>query len=358
MVQCMNSGGLSATCMASIPGLVDQYATQFGLSCRYNDIVARCPSSPKLNIPVDGGYTSWSAWQGCSASCGPTLTKTRTRTCTNPAPAHNGAQCSGPASDTQNCGLPNCPVHGNWGQWSSFGACSKQCGPGKKTRTRQCDSPAPLHGGNQCAGSGSEDASCNLKPCAVDGMWGSWSAFAACTATCGAGTQTRTRQCDSPAPANGGKDCVGSASESPACNKGACPVNGGWSAYVAGACDKSDVSCDEGTQVYTRTCTNPSPSNGGSQCSGSATEKKTCNSQICKAVCNFGDFRCNDEVTCLTSAKRCDKTNDCAGGEDEQNCDTQNLLNNLNNDATTMRFTMLTLVAQVLMFALAKLVTV
>jgi len=56
----------------------------------------------------------------------------------------------------------------------------------------------------------------------------------------------------------------------PMCKKrdGAAPVNGGWSPW--GSCSRS---CGSGTQ--TRTCTNPSPANGGSQCPGSS-------SQICK----------------------------------------------------------------------------
>ena len=49
---------------------------------------------------------------------------------------------------------------------------------------------------------------------------GGWSSFGTCSATCGGGTQTRT--CTNPAPAYGGADCVGSASQS--CNTQACAV--------------------------------------------------------------------------------------------------------------------------------------
>ncbi len=57
-----------------------------------------------------------------------------------------------------------------------------------------------------------------------DGNWGAWSSFGACSATCGGGTQTHTRICNNPSPANGGATCVGSTSESTACNTQACPT--------------------------------------------------------------------------------------------------------------------------------------
>lgn len=42
----------------------------------------------------------------------------------------------------------------------------------------------------------------------VDGVFGSWSAWSACSQTCGAGSQSRSRQCDNPTPRNGGAPCV------------------------------------------------------------------------------------------------------------------------------------------------------
>ena len=58
---------------------------------------------------VNGGWSDWSSWSDCSATtCGTTGTQTRTRTCTNPAPANGGATCIGSDTDTQSCNAPAC----------------------------------------------------------------------------------------------------------------------------------------------------------------------------------------------------------------------------------------------------------
>ena len=57
----------------------------------------------------------------------------------------------------------------------------------------------------------------------VDGGYTDFGDWSACSASCGDGTQTRTRTCANPAPANGGADCVGPASETRACKERDCP---------------------------------------------------------------------------------------------------------------------------------------
>lgn len=68
----------------------------------------------------------------------------------------------------------------------------------------------------------------------IDGGWSAWSA---CSVSCGGGVQTRT--CDNPAPANGGAACVGPNTQ--ACNTTACPI------VVNGVCGTSSNSCNAGT---------------------------------------------------------------------------------------------------------------
>jgi len=51
--------------------------------------------------PIDGG---WSAFDSCTQFCG---SGSQSRTCTNPAPAHGGANC--PGSPTGVCNTAACP---------------------------------------------------------------------------------------------------------------------------------------------------------------------------------------------------------------------------------------------------------
>ena len=57
------------------------------------------------------------------------------------------------------------PVDGSWGSWLKWSECSKSCGGGTETRLRLCDSPAPAHGGKDCGGESSEERKCNTNPC-------------------------------------------------------------------------------------------------------------------------------------------------------------------------------------------------
>jgi hypothetical protein len=102
----------------------------------------------------------------------------------------------------------------------------------------------------------------------VNGVWSAWTT---CSVSCGSGTQTRS--CTAPAPSGGGAECIGAATQ--ACNTNSCtaaPVNGGWSAF--GTCS---TTCGGG--VASRTCSSPSPSNGGANCVGDASQ--ACNTAAC-----------------------------------------------------------------------------
>ena len=61
-----------------------------------------------LLFVVDGGFTTWTAWDTCTVTCAGG-TQDRTRTCTNPAPQYLGADCVGDTSETQDCNTFNCP---------------------------------------------------------------------------------------------------------------------------------------------------------------------------------------------------------------------------------------------------------
>jgi len=61
-----------------------------------------------------------------------------------------------------------CLVDGRWSAFSDWGGCSVSCGSsGVSVRTRQCNSPPALRGGMDCtvSGNGTESRPCNLTNC-------------------------------------------------------------------------------------------------------------------------------------------------------------------------------------------------
>ncbi|XP_068187014.1 A disintegrin and metalloproteinase with thrombospondin motifs 2-like [Antennarius striatus] len=56
-----------------------------------------------------------------------------------------------------------------------------------------------------------------------DGSWGTWSSYGSCSRTCGGGVRFRSRRCDNPVPANGGRTCFGNSYEFQLCSQEECP---------------------------------------------------------------------------------------------------------------------------------------
>ncbi|PNI67325.1 HMCN1 isoform 2 [Pan troglodytes] len=170
-------------------------------------------------------------------------------------------------------------VHGGFSQWSAWRACSVTCGKGIQKRSRLCNQPLPANGGKPCQGSDLEMRNCQNKPCPVDGSWSEWSLWEECTRSCGRGNRTRTRTCNNPSVQHGGRPCEGNAVEIIMCNIRPCPVHGAWSAWQPwGTCSES---CGKGTQTRARLCNNPPPAFGGSYCDGAETQMQVCNERHC-----------------------------------------------------------------------------
>lgn len=255
---------------------------------------------------MDGNYTNWSGFSPCSVSCGEGM-KTRTRSCSNPRPQHGGDHCQGDPSDTQNCFLRHCPIHGNYSEWSVFSPCTLTCGGGKQYRTRTCTRPSPQYGGLNCSGLGPEreDVDCNQNPCPINGGYSEWSDYSACSVSCNSGKETRTRMCNRPPPQHGGKDCslYGPAKETRSCFIKVCPVDGNygnWSEFSP--CTKT---CGRGLKTRTRECNNPAPVGEGRNCSrlGPPKEHWPCNTQPCPVSGGY---------TSWSEFSPCTKS--CAGG--------------------------------------------
>ncbi|XP_063688735.1 uncharacterized protein LOC134821851 [Bolinopsis microptera] len=179
-------------------------------------------SASSSTSSVDGGWSDYSDWGACSAGCGKG-TQTRSKTCNNPPPASGGKDCGGEAVESKDCMIAECPVDGGWSDYSDWGACSAGCGKGTQTRSKTCNNPPPASGGKDCGGEAVESKDCMIAESPVDGGWSDYSKWGACSAGCGKGTQTRSKTCNNPPPARGGKDCGGEAVESKECMIAECP---------------------------------------------------------------------------------------------------------------------------------------
>uniref|UniRef100_A0A8C9VHG3 Subcommissural organ spondin n=1 Tax=Scleropages formosus TaxID=113540 RepID=A0A8C9VHG3_SCLFO len=297
--------------------------------------------------PVHGGLSPWGPWSPCSLSCGGVGQKFRTRSCTNPTPAHGGQDCQGTLQENTYCQAPDCPapwsvtahpcigLFHRFSPWTTWSPCSRSCSdietPAWKSRHRECVLPP-------CAGELHQERACNLPQCPGMGTstlggpcqgeecadrncsWTEWAAWGACSRSCGVGQQQRLRTYV--APGTNGSWCegiLGGNVESRFCNIRACRVNGGWSRWSPwSVCDKP---CGGGRSLRTRSCSNPPPKNGGQNCDGDKNQVKPCNTRPCDdkgcppgqefvPCANGCPQRCSD----LQQGIRCQGSSECQAG--------------------------------------------
>lgn len=290
-----------------------------------------CPS------PIDCVVSNWTGWSCCANS---TLTQQRTRSIIS-QPANGGAECPTALVETQSCTVTssNCCsvdcVTSAWGPWTT---CSATCGSGVMRRVRQVLTPAscgglacprmfetaicntqpcpracavtewsswsacaprepggpsmyararviiwqPLNGGTACPHL-SETCPCNVTdttPCpgAIDCLVSNWTDWSTCSASCGGGTQTRSRTVLQLAAYGGSCPAL---SEAQACNTDACPPAdcvvsdwGPWSLCSAAS---------GGTQNRSRTVLQQ-PAYGGATCPALS------ETQACPVNCTVGGW--------------------------------------------------------------------
>ncbi|XP_050086783.1 hemicentin-1-like [Anopheles aquasalis] len=140
--------------------------------------------------------------------------------------------------------------------------------------------------------------------------WSPWGSWSSCSATCGTGTQFRSRICLllNGSPAQGDQfACVGENVQVQPCELLACPVNGGWSKWSEWSnCSLDCVAEYEGVRSIrqrSRKCNSPVPSLGGKPCVGESYEEEPCrvrycpihggwtpwsNWTVCSEACGFG----------------------------------------------------------------------
>lgn len=173
-----------------------------------------------------------------------------------------------------------------WGEWSAWGTCDRPCGRGTQHRVsvrlvaifawhvrprsrrkrflcslqgRQCKSPP-------CEGLSTQSRICNSHPCrtnsgAAEGQWSCWTEWSECSASCGFGTRTRTRECLGP------DSCVGPRLVREACEMLSCESLLGWDTWTHW------TPCDGDRQQHRkRTCLQHGPA----MCQGSTRETRDC----------------------------------------------------------------------------------
>ena len=183
----------------------------------------------------------------------------------------------------------------------------------------------------------------------VDGGWSEFGNWSECSAECDGGEQTRTKECNNPAPENGGADCVGEDFETQACNTHDCmgnlnsaicaiilqfnfwcPIknpglleimNFALLCQLASICkywqyqtcpdelrvqvwtnsvdvyesiwndwSQCSVECGGGEQTRTKECYNPPPEYGGADCDEEAFETRACNTDPCPGYWLISNF--------------------------------------------------------------------
>ncbi|XP_034150617.1 adhesion G protein-coupled receptor B2 isoform X5 [Esox lucius] len=243
----------------------------------------------------DPAAEEWSQWSVCSLTCGQGW-QVRTRSCVS---SPYGTLCSGALRETRMCNnTATCPgdpplssVHGLWEEWSSWSLCSATCGRGSRTRTRNCESGG---GAKLCGGPETQTKLCNIAVCPVEGQWLDWAPWSRCSVTCSTGSQQRQRRCS--ASVHGWAECKGPHLETRDCTNPSCGGGGNWGSWNHWSlCSKT---CDSGWQRRFRMCEGTGIS--GYPCDGSGEEVRSCNEKKCPAPHEI----CRDEYLVAMTWKR------------------------------------------------------
>ncbi|XP_041739813.2 adhesion G protein-coupled receptor B2 isoform X2 [Coregonus clupeaformis] len=243
----------------------------------------------------DPAAEEWSQWSVCSLTCGQGW-QVRTRSCVS---SPYGTLCSGALRETRMCNnTATCPgdpalssVHGLWEEWSSWSLCSVTCGRGSRTRTRNCESGG---GAKLCGGPEKQTKLCNIAVCPVEGQWLDWAPWSRCSVTCSTGSQQRQRRCS--ASVHGWAECKGPHQETKECTNPSCDGEGNWGSWNHWSlCSKT---CDSGWQRRFRMCEGTGIQ--GYPCDGSGEEVRSCNDKKCPAPHEI----CRDEYLVAMTWKR------------------------------------------------------
>uniref|UniRef100_A0A914VC25 Peptidase M12B domain-containing protein n=1 Tax=Plectus sambesii TaxID=2011161 RepID=A0A914VC25_9BILA len=294
---------------------------------------------------IDGGWSVWTSDELCSVDhcqiTGSIRLRSQTRTCSDPAPNNGGRLCSGShirgmvcdsslgakcdgltreefgdrlcRSFLHDAARPDRQLSGK-AFLHAAQPCKVWChlsGSELIRNKAQFPEGSPCGTGKYCVGGSCLKLSCSGKavvasssdcPLGTAGVetsvsgssWSSWSEFGACSATCGSGTQSRSRTCDAVIGTNSSLallsaasepdkslqiGCEGAANETQPCHVADCPIAttaraptwDNWAEWTV-----CSASCGGGTHLRTRSCSPP-----GAACDGSGQEQQACSLDPC-----------------------------------------------------------------------------
>jgi len=152
--------------------------------------------------PISCLFLQWQDWGECTKTCGggEASRAREVRRIPRARSTHSDAGCSGALAQAKTCNIFSCdqdcrPVDCQWESWRPWSACGK-CG-GQKTRSRKIKQLNHC-GGVRCKATNAEETAKCPRRCEGGEpqycVWGDWTAFGACSKTCGGGRKSRKRE--------------------------------------------------------------------------------------------------------------------------------------------------------------------
>ena len=243
----------------------------YGRDAINNDCLEPLEKSEPCGEEVCPVYTEWTEWTECTRTCGGG-TKRRVRECIQGSA--EACERLGPAEEVEDCNTGKCPA---WTDWTEWTPCTKTCGGGSQRRERACVATRAV-GSLFCPGPGDEQQECGTEPCPI---WTEWTEWAPCTRSCGGGQTTQRRECV--LPRSGGElGCEGEPIREGECNTQTCPSWGPWTEWT-----ECSATCGGGSWTKTRQCLFPEGSEAAGQCVGDEETTEACFKIILRNLLNF-----------------------------------------------------------------------